>query len=207
MLVHEEFNAFVRENQEIWTPRDIFDTCCVKWLVDGREKPFASHYQSYFLDEMNDGNVVGKGCDYCSLAHPEITLSFDETKRVTVVTLSHLLDPFVKVMEDQVKKGTARKKKEGVYSIDGFLGDVAQTIRKGNHIGKHLVTAKKSDVLASKRARQETAKEKQTNDKSANENKDADKKRAVDQVEAKDDRPAKQFRMDENRAKTVDSTK
>ena len=162
----EEFDQLVREQRAIWTPRDVFDTCCTKWLVNGPEdKSNDAHLQKHLYD-WNDGNVASLGCDNCSLAHPTINLSFDSKRGVTVATISHLLDPFVRCMEGLMTNGSAQKVSEKVYRLDGYIRENVPKIRRGNSdIGKHLVRLTKRDLKASDMAQKAAFKAKKASTK------------------------------------------
>ena len=66
-----EWNTFVARQAKIWTPHEVFKQCCVKWLAFGSEDE--DEYDK-FEDELNDGNVVGRGCSYCYRDHPTLSL-------------------------------------------------------------------------------------------------------------------------------------
>jgi hypothetical protein len=150
MEVHQQWNRFVRRQKKVWSPADIFDRCCVKWLVYGKEDCADDAFYDPFEDELNDGNIVGKGCDYCELDHPAIALSFDKKLPETcVAVLSHPLKPFVTYMEKRVAEKTAIELKHGTYRLDGNLQKNLRALQKWEGFGKHLVTCKKSDLAAS----------------------------------------------------------
>ena len=65
-----EWRRFVQQQRSIWSPTSIFDLCCVKWLVFGSESPYDDDEWDW-----NDGNIVGRGCNYCERIHPYIELS------------------------------------------------------------------------------------------------------------------------------------
>lgn len=145
----ENYNQFVREQRAIWTPNDLFQRCCPKWLANGREayNPF---YSNGFDFELNDGNVVGKGCDYCELAHPCIELSFDTEMNATIANLSHPLGPFVECMDQRCAQGAATKLSENKFQLDGYIRENKKKIcGSGGVIGGHLVQVTKGELKKS----------------------------------------------------------
>ena len=152
---HEKFNRFVRKQRAIWTPRHVFNKCCVKWLVYGKDDSY--YDRDEIEDQWNDGNVVGRGCDYCEKEHPRIQLSYDPELNVTVVKLSHLLDPFVSCMEALVADGSGRKVSADKYHLDGYLRENVKKMMKYAKFGKHLVSFKRKDLELSDKAQKDTS--------------------------------------------------
>ena len=157
MEAEDNWNRFVRRQQAIWTPKDIFQKCCVKWLVNGPEdRPNWYTVVDPFEDQWNDGNLPHLGCDYCQKNHPVIDLSFDEEKGCVIALLRYPLDPFVIVMDVLVNQGVAQKIEDDPirYKLEGSIHDIVKRIRKMNTVvKKHLLRYTKKCVAQSKAAK------------------------------------------------------
>ena len=110
-----EFYRLLQRGREIWTPRHIFDRCCVKWLIHGRIQH--DEYGGFYNDPFDPPS----GCNSCSRDHPYITLRFDVTTKSTIAHLSHRLDPFVQCMNGLVAEGKAWPQSASEYQINGYL--------------------------------------------------------------------------------------
>ena len=128
-----KFAQLLEEGRQIWTPRNIFNTCCVKWLVDGRKKNYEDDFYSF--DEYSPRN----GCTSCERDHPMITLGFDSDSNSTTATLSHRLDPFLHYFEGLVAEGKAQRSTSTVYKLDGYLRPNFTALRSYDGFGSHLI--------------------------------------------------------------------
>ena len=136
------FARLLEHGRQVWTPRHIFNRCCLKWLVDG-------HHDAHAYDPYSPRN----GCNGygCGREHPSLTLRFDTASNTTVATLSHALDPFVNFMKELVACGFAaphaveeENNHDSVleYRLEGYLRTnksvMENAVRKSNHFGNHL---------------------------------------------------------------------
>lgn len=129
-----EFNRLLAQGRQLWTPTQIFNTCCVKWLVDGNDRgydPWGGR------DEYSPRN----GCDgrRCNRAHPCIRLSFDTANKQTVATMSHRLDPFVNCLNNLVEEERAWPHSATVYHLNGYLRANETALREYDGFGRHLI--------------------------------------------------------------------
>ena len=124
-----KFAQLLEQGRQIWTPRNVFNTCCVKWLIDGRRSSDA------YLDEYNPRN----GCSSCNRHHPVITLGFDCESNSTTATLSHPLDPFLNYFDKLVAEGKAQRCTSTVYKLDGYLRPNYTALESYSGFGRHLI--------------------------------------------------------------------
>lgn len=132
------------EQRKIWTPANIFETCCVRWLADGAEV-------------LGYRDRDGRGCSGgCGKAHPRVALDFRGGRAVAV--LSHELDPFVRYFDDLCDRGLARRSPDDDapsgrrYHLKGFLHTHADELKISSSFGTHLVKVSASALAASKRS-------------------------------------------------------
>ena len=139
-----EFYRLLQRGRDIWTPRHIFDRCCVKWLIDGR----IQHHDEYggFYDSPFD---PPSGCNRCSRDHPCITLRFDVTTKSTIAHLSHRLDPFLQCMNGLVEEGKAGPQSASEYQINGYIRPNLTLLRSHDGFGGHLIKVEPAEVDAS----------------------------------------------------------
>lgn len=156
-----EFFELLQRGRDIWTPRHIFNRCCVKWLIDGRiqHDEYGGFYDSPFDPK--------KGCNGCSRDHPCITLRFDVTTKSTIAHLSHRLDPFLHYMDGLVEEGTARPQSASEYKIDGYLRPNVTLIRSHDGFGRHLVKVEDSELDASDAAQRAELEEQEARGRAA----------------------------------------
>ena len=122
------FYELLEEGRKKWTPRNIFNRCCVKWLVDGPR-----------VQDPCDKYSPRNGCTRCSRDHPCITLGFDEDSKVTIATISHLLDPFLNYFDWLVAEGKAQRVSSTEYHLDGHLRSNLTVLKSYGCFGGHLV--------------------------------------------------------------------
>jgi hypothetical protein len=95
------------EQEQIWTPLHVFDTCCVQWLADGWETT------TTVGQRISSGGGGGStGCSGgCGKAHPRIVFDWQQRDKnvdgTAVATLSHKLDPFLRYFERLCEEGLA----------------------------------------------------------------------------------------------------
>eukprot|EP00536_Pseudo-nitzschia_multiseries_P000287 jgi/Psemu1/282225/fgenesh1_pg.4_\ len=120
------YEDFLEDQKNIWTPHELYEKCCPRFLAGG-----VSHrYQS--------GQFVCFGT--CRKVHPTITLYFDANKACTVAAPSFRLDPFVKYLDQRVKEGSAVSKSPYYYELEGFLRENLHRMRHQQRLfGGHLV--------------------------------------------------------------------
>jgi hypothetical protein len=131
----QQYQTFISQQRQIWTPNDVFEKCCPHFLVGG---------------DLNDGgdqnNQEGlKDATYschggCQKAHPTITLFYDTNKSKTVAILSHRLNPFLEYLQNRVDEGTATYKTPYFYELKGFIRENINFAGKHQILfGRHLV--------------------------------------------------------------------
>jgi hypothetical protein len=110
----EALEAMKETQRRVWTPTEIYDACCPKWIAHGPELGLTTR-------QIQAGAAsTGKGCNGgCGKEHPRIQLKWRNGK--TLATLSHALDPLVKYMDNLCQRGTAVNEKPLVYAIDCFI--------------------------------------------------------------------------------------
>ena len=135
------FYELLEEGRQKWTPRNIFNRCCVKWLVDGPldDDP---------VDEYNPRN----GCTRCSRDHPCITLGFDKNKNATTAILTHLLDPFLNYFDWLVAEGRAIRITRTKYHLDGYLRSNLTALQSYSGFDGHLIKVERGACKASDEA-------------------------------------------------------
>lgn len=149
----EKFNRLLQLGRETWTPKNVFNRCCVKWLVDGpkRYDPYGDDY----FDEYNLRNGC-PGEHKCKRAHPFIALNFDAESTSTIATLSHQLDPFEEYFSTLVKEGKATGiPHSSVYRVAGYLRPNLTALKSQNGFGNHLIKVEKGAMEASDKAQTE----------------------------------------------------
>jgi len=120
------YEDFLERQKEIWTPHELYEKCCPRFLAAG----VSQRYQN--------GEFVCFGG--CRKVHPTITLYFDAAKTCTIATLSYRLDPFVKYLDHRVEEGSAVSKTPYYYELDGFLRENMHRMRHQQRLfGGHLV--------------------------------------------------------------------
>lgn len=163
------------EQEQIWTPRHVFDTCCVKGLADGWETTTATTRL-----RIGGGGGGSNGCSGgCGKAHPCIVFEWqqhqsccsrggdsDDVNGTAVATLSHKLDPFVRYFERLCDDGLAVKmeidKKDRssstdcsscTYRLNGFLQAHLDRLQHTSQFKPHLYKVSSPNALsASQRA-------------------------------------------------------
>lgn len=145
----EEWERFVAQERCIWTPKSLFNQCCIKWLVNGSGWPYET---DCFRDLLNGGDVPQAGCNNrCKKLHPTIQLKFEQKyPHSTLVILSHLLDPFVVAMGYLVAMGKAVQLAEGQYRVSESLAETRFSLILS--ISPHLIQATMGDLKLSQAA-------------------------------------------------------
>ncbi|KAL7527963.1 hypothetical protein ACHAWF_002381 [Thalassiosira exigua] len=140
-----EFQRLLDRGRRVWTPAQVFNGCCVKWLVDGPDRRTYDEYD--YLDEYSPRN----GCNgrTCGRDHPFISLRFDSQRNGTVATMSHRLDPFVNCLNGLVEEGKAFPHSATVYNIDGYLRANWTALRSHGGFGSHLIKMEEGSLGAS----------------------------------------------------------
>ena len=156
-----EFFQLLDRGRDIWTPRHIFDRCCVKWLIHGRiqHDEYGGFYDSPFDPP--------KGCNGCSRDHPCITLRFDVTTKSTIAHLSHRLDQFLHFMDGLVENGTAWPQSASEYKIDGHLRPNLNDLRSHDGFGGHLIEFEDSELHTSDAAQRAEREEREACERAA----------------------------------------
>ena len=157
-----EFFQLLDRGRDIWTPRHIFDRCCVKWLIHGSIQP-NDEYGGFYGSPFDPP----KGCNGCSRDHPCITLRYDATTKSTIAHLSHRLDPFLHYMNGLALKEEAWPHSASEYKIDGYLRPNLTDLRSHYGFGGHLVKVEDSELGASDAAQLEEEEEKEANERAA----------------------------------------
>lgn len=141
--MRREFYQLLQRGREIWTPRHIFNSCCVKWLIEGRiqHDEYGGFYDSPFERTS--------GCNGCNRDHPCITLRFDVNTKSTIAHLSHRLDPFVHFMNGLVAEEKAWPQSASEYQINGYLRPNITLFRQHRGFGGHLVKVEQAELDAS----------------------------------------------------------
>jgi len=134
------FYQLLEQGRATWTPRYIFNRCCVKWLVDGNVE-----YGEYY-DEYSPRNGCNGGCNR---DHPCITLQFDANAKSTIATLSHPLDPFVRCLDCLVAQEKAWPLSATEYCLDGYLRANETFLCSQNGFGSHLIKVAREEREAS----------------------------------------------------------
>jgi len=119
----------------VWTPNNIFNRCCVKWLVDGDDRGYdVDGYPGIFGEYSPRRGCNGRRCNR---DHPTIILRFDAAACVTIATISHRLDPFVRCLNNL---DGAWPHSATVWRITGYLRHVETALRsRDTGFGGHLV--------------------------------------------------------------------
>lgn len=148
------FYRLLEQGRSTWTPRDILNRCCVKWLVDG-----GARYDEYggFYDEYSPRN----GCSGCSRDHPCITLRFNANTNMTIASMSHRLDPFVRCLNGLVSEEKAWPHSATEYHLDGYLRPNETVLRSHDGFGSHLIKVPKGEREASDAAQAAEAEERE----------------------------------------------
>ncbi len=156
-----EFFQLLQRGRDIWTPRHIFNRCCVKWLIQGRIQ-----YDEYggFYDTPFDRR---DGCNGCNRDHPCITLRFDVTTKSTIAHLSHRLDPFVQFLNGLVAEEKAWPQSASEYQVNGYLRPNISLFRQHRHFGGHLVKVEQAELDASDAAHRAELEEQEMNSRAA----------------------------------------
>jgi hypothetical protein len=125
----KQYQQFISEQRDIWTPNDLFEKCCPLFLAGGDLNHEA---------RLKDATYSCHGG--CHKAHPTITLFYDADKSQTVAILSHRLDPFLKYLQSRLDEGTARCKTPYYYELNGFIRENFHSARQHQYLfGQHLV--------------------------------------------------------------------
>lgn len=133
-----EFRRLLEQGRQMWTPSNIFNRCCVKWLIDGRDR-------GYDVDGYYDEYSPRNGCNGCNRDHPCITLKFDAVTGTTA-TMSHRLDPFVRCLHNI---DGAWPHSATIYHLNGYLRTNDTALRSQNCFGGHLVKVEPGSMEAS----------------------------------------------------------
>jgi hypothetical protein len=132
------YDEFLKCQKEIWTPSEVYDTCCSRFLA------------GVVARRNKNGQFVCIGG--CRKIHPTITLYFDEDKHRTIATLSCRLDPFKNYFDQLANEGSAVWKSPLYCELKGFLRENLYRLRhQQRFFGGHLVQTaigalKKSDA-------------------------------------------------------------
>jgi len=124
-----EFYRILEQGRRVWTPNNIFNRCCVKWLVDGDDRRY----------DVFDEYSPRRGCNgrRCNRDHPTIILRFDAAACVTIATISHRLDPFVRCLNNL---DGAWPHSSTVWRITGYLRPVETALHsRDTGFGGNLV--------------------------------------------------------------------
>ena len=144
-----EWEKFVQQQQKVWTPREISDRCCIRWLAHGQRSGHhnmtASSEQYHHRHHgpttiMNEQELLA--CPGgCYKLHPCITLHFDEVENCSIAVVSHPLDPFERYFEKLVDYGIATRKTPFYFKLQGYLRENFCRLRKADEtgFGSHLV--------------------------------------------------------------------
>lgn len=161
-----EFQQLLQRGREIWAPTHIFNSCCVKWLIDGNIQYHDDEYGVFYNGCPFDppSGCSGEGCNR---DHPCITLRFDVDTKSTIAHLSHRLDPFVHYMNSLVAEGKAWPQSASEYQINGYLRPNLTNLRNHDGFGGHLVKFELADVTASDAAQRLELEEKEMNNRAA----------------------------------------
>lgn len=145
-----DWDCFIERQQLIWTPPQIFDKSCPRWLATGGKR---------FLQEDSCFLPIGKGWSACPggchKAHPSITLFFNSEQNLTVATISHRLDPFTLYLDRLVQNDTARCKTPLYYELDGYIRENLTKMRQHQGFGSHLVEVAMGALEASDNAQRQ----------------------------------------------------
>lgn len=121
------YDAFLQRQKDIWTPSELYEKCCPRFLAGG-------------VVSRRNKNGQFVCCGGCHKIHPTITLYFDGDKNCTVATLSYRLDPFTKYFDQCVSEGSASWKSTLYYELNGFLRENLHRLRHHQcFFGGHLV--------------------------------------------------------------------
>lgn len=133
------YDDFLLRQRDVWTPSDIYDNCCPRFLAGGVSR------------RSKSGQFVC--CGGCNKLHPLITLYFDSAKNCTVATLSYRLDPFTKYFDQCVKEGNGVWKSPLYCELKGFLRENLHRLRHhqrffGGHLVKTAIGAMNASDIA-----------------------------------------------------------
>lgn len=112
----QALEAMKETQRSVWTPPELYDTCCPKWIAHGPEMGVTNRQIQAGVASSSRGCNGG-----CGKEHPRIMLQWRGKK--THATLSDALDPFVNYMEDLCQRGLAAKERPLVYAIDCFISE------------------------------------------------------------------------------------
>jgi hypothetical protein len=149
-----EWDEFVKQKRMVWTPLDLFEQCCPRWLASGRLQEFGHITEATTTNPSEEDQTQEWPCTgCCHKRHPTITFFFDEERTTTIAVLSHRLDPFTTILDRRVEEGSAIRKSPLYYELQGYLREnLSQWRRRHEHggLGPHLVKVaigalKKSD--------------------------------------------------------------
>ena len=157
-----EFYRLLQRGRDIFTPRHIFDRCCVKWLIDGSIQH--DEYGGFYDDPFDPPSGCNGGCNR---DHPCITLRFDVDTKSTIAHLSHRLDPFVQCMNGLVEEGKGWPQSASEYQINGYLRANKTLLRSHDGFGSHLVKVEDAEVDASDAAQAAELEEQEANSRAA----------------------------------------
>lgn len=148
----DDFYSFLDQQRAIWTPRNVFNRCCAKWLADGNYTVWGDGYGDDYVDEYSFHN----GCNgNCGREHPRVVLSFDAERKSTIATISHQLDPFQRYFQERMNEDTAWIRDRSLYELNGFLRENDTKLRAQGHFGSHLVSIENGALEASDSAQRE----------------------------------------------------
>jgi hypothetical protein len=151
-----EWDEFVKQQRMVWTPPDLFEQCCPRWLASGRLQEFGHTTGATTTHPSEDDETQEWPCTgCCNKRHPSITLFFDEKRTTTIAVLSHRLDPFTIILDGRVEEGSAIRKSPLYYELKGYLRENLSQLRRHHEhggLGPHLVKVamgalKKSDTV------------------------------------------------------------
>lgn len=143
----QRYQAFLESQKEIWTPPELFEKCCPRFLAGGNQRQLSQYMdngdrqgnvEEFQSIRLKDGTYTCKGG--CHKAHPTITLFFDAEQNQTIAILSHRLDPFLQYLQHRVNEGTAVCKTPYYYELKGFVRENWNHAREHHNLfGRHLV--------------------------------------------------------------------
>jgi hypothetical protein len=128
----QDYATFLAGQRTLWTPPDLFDKCCPRFLAAGGDQE-----SLYHPVRRKDGSWSCPGG--CNKVHPTITLFFDTQKVCSVAILSFRLDPFVTYFDSRVNDGSATCKTPFYYELQGYIRENLNKLKHQTIFGSHLV--------------------------------------------------------------------
>ena len=153
-----EWEDFVAQQERLWTPSDLRDKCCLRWLGHGKKPIQLLHHHHHYhhhshhnMDHSHQRRSNGgptdtassRSCDEmifacsggCHKLHPSITLHYDEDEHCCVAVVSHPLDPFEVYFERLVQQNIAIRITPFYFKLRGYVRENYYRIRRQEYSG------------------------------------------------------------------------